>query len=291
MRFSVALAMCDLSHYLPLAKAADDAGFYGFAVPDGPFYPEVVTARYPYSPNPDGSRFWPAETPMPEPWVVIPAMAAVTERLRFQTMVLKLPIRQPLLVARTVGTAAVLSGNRVELGVGLSWMPEEFRFLSEDFDSRAARTDEAVEIIRKLLAGGWVEHHGEHYDFDRLMMAPWPSEPVPIIVGGTTKPALRRAARLGDGWVSSGNTTEEAAAMIAELRSLLEAEGRDPDGGFAYKVVSTDAFDLDGYRRLADAGATEVIVQPWWLYGGDPEDLQVRIDAVARFGDEVVGAW
>ena len=78
--------------------------------------------------------------------------------------------------------------------------------------------------------------------------------------------------------------------MIAELRSLLEAEGRDPDGGFAYKVVSTDAFDLYGYRLLADVGATEVIVQPWWLYGGDPEDLQVRLDAVARFGDEVVAA-
>ena len=118
MRFSLALAMSDPAHYLPLAQAADDAGFYGFAVPDGPFYPAKVSAKYPYSP--DGERFWPADTPMLEPWVVIPAMAAVTQRLRFQTMVLKLPIRQPLLVARTVGTAAVLSGNRVELGVGLS---------------------------------------------------------------------------------------------------------------------------------------------------------------------------
>jgi probable F420-dependent oxidoreductase len=285
MRFSVALAMCGPEHYLPLARAAEEAGFHSIAVPDGPFYPEVVSADYPYSS--DGSRFWPADTPMLDPWVTIPAMAAVTERLRFQTMVLKLPIRQPLLVARTVGSAAVLSGNRVELGVGLSWMPEEFEFLSEDFDTRAARTDEAIGIIRALLAGGMVEHHGTHYDFERLQIAPAPTEPVPIIVGGTTRAALRRAARLGDGWVSSGNTTEEAAGLIARLHELLAAEGRDPEG-FAVKVVSTDAFDLDGYRRLADVGATEVITQPWWLYGGDPEDVGVRVDALHRFGDEVI---
>jgi probable F420-dependent oxidoreductase len=288
VRFSVALAMSDPSHYLPLAQAADDAGFYGFAVPDGPFYPATVSAKYPYSP--DGERFWPADTPMLEPWVVIPAMAAVTSRLRFQTMVLKLPIRQPLLVARTVGTAAVLSGNRVELGVGLSWMPEEFRFLSEDFESRAARTDESIEIIRKLLAGGMVEHHGEHYDFDPLQMSPAPTEPVPIIIGGTTRPALRRAARLGDGWVSSGNTTDEVATMLTQLRGFFDEAGRSFDG-FQVKVVSTDAFDLDGYRRLEELGATEVITQPWWLYGGDPEDLGVRLDAVRRFGDEVIAAY
>lgn len=285
MRFSIALAMSDPRHYLPLAHAADEAGFYGFAVPDGPFYPERVSAKYPYSP--DGARFWPADTPMLDPWVVIPAMAAVTERLRFQTMVLKLPIRQPLLVARTVGSAAVLSGNRVELGVGLSWMPEEFRFLGEVFQTRAARTDEAIEVIRKVLAGGMVEHHGEHYDFDRLEMSPAPTEPVPIIIGGTTAPALRRAARIGDGWVSSGNTTEELAAMVSALRELLVAEGRDPDA-FQVKAVTTDAFDLDAFRKLEAFGVTEVITQPWWLYGGDPEDLAVRVDAVRRFGDEVI---
>ena len=288
MRFSVALSMSGPEHYLPVARAADAAGFTGLAVPDGPFYPEQVSARYPYSP--DGERFWPSDTPMLDPWVVIPAMAAVTERLRFQTMVLKLPIRQPLLVARTVGTAALLSGNRVELGVGLSWMPEEFRFLGEDFESRAARTDEAIEIIRKVLAGGMVEHHGRHYDFDRLEVAPAPTGPVPIIVGGTTEPALRRAARLGDGWVSSGNTTEELARMIARLRELLEAEGRDAST-FQCKAVCTDAFDLDGYRRLADIGATEVITQPWWFYGGDPEAVATRVDAIARFGDEVIARW
>lgn len=288
MRFSVALSMSGPEHYLPLARAADEAGFYGFAVPDGPFYPEKVSGRYPYTP--DGERFWAADTPMLDPWVVIPAMAAVTERLRFQTMVLKLPIRQPLLVARTVGTAALLSGNRVELGVGLSWMPEEFRFLGEDFASRGARTDEAIEIIREVLGGGMVEHHGKHYDFDRLQIAPAPTEPVPIIVGGTTPPALRRAARLGDGWVSSGNTSEELAAMMATLRDLLSAAGRDATS-FQFKAVCTDAFDLDGYRRLVDAGATEVITQPWWLYGGDPEDVGTRVDAVRRFGDEVIARW
>jgi probable F420-dependent oxidoreductase len=216
-------------------------------------------------------------------------MAAVTEHIRFYTMVLKLPIRQPLLVAKTVGTAAVLSGNRVALGVGLSWMPEEFAFLSEDFATRAPRTDEAVEIIRTVLAGGMVEHHGEHYDFAPLQMSPAPSKPVPIYVGGMTPPALRRAARIGDGWISANVTTDELAVVIDRLRDALAAQGRTTDG-FEIKVVATDAFDLDGFKRLRDLGVTDAITQPWWFYGGDPNAVDTKVDAVRRFADEIGSA-
>jgi probable F420-dependent oxidoreductase len=287
MRFSVALAMCDPDQYLPVARAADEAGWHAVAVPDSPFFPEHTTASYHYSA--DGGRYWTGETPFLDPWVAIPAMAAVTERIRFYTMVLKLPIRQPLLVAKTIATAAVLSGERIALGVGLSWMPEEFAFLSEDFATRAPRTDEAVEIIRKVLAGGMVEHHGEHYDFEPLQMSPVPTAPVPIYVGGMTPPALRRAARIGDGWISANVTTDELAVVIGKLRDALAAEGRTTDG-YEIKVVATDAFDLDGFKRLRDLGVTDAITQPWWFYGGDPNALDTKVDAVRRFADEIGSA-
>src|SRR3954470_1762179 len=109
--------MCDPDQYLPVARAANEAGWHAVAVPDSPFFPEHTTASYHYSA--DGARYLDGSTPFLDPWVAIPAMAAVTEPLRFSPMVLKLPIRQPLLIAKTVATAAVLSKERVALGVGL----------------------------------------------------------------------------------------------------------------------------------------------------------------------------
>jgi probable F420-dependent oxidoreductase len=287
MRFTVAVAMTPAEQYLPVARTADATGWFGIAVPDSPFFPETVEAKYLYTG--DGARYWTGDTPFLDPFVAIPAMAAVTERVRFLTMVLKLPIRQPLLVAKTVGSISALAGrDRMALGVGLSWIPQEFQWLGEDFDSRGPRTDEMVEIIRALLAGGMVEHHGAHYDFDRLQMSPHAEGTVPIIVGGHTKPALRRAARIADGWVSANLPTAELVPMIEQLKANLAAEGR-ADDPFEIIVIATDAFDVDGFKRLEELGVSEAITQPWWLYGGgDPNDLQVRLDSLDRFAEQVI---
>jgi alkanesulfonate monooxygenase SsuD/methylene tetrahydromethanopterin reductase-like flavin-dependent oxidoreductase (luciferase family) len=118
-------------------------------------------------------------------------------------------------------------------------------------------------------------------------MSPSASGVVPIIVGGHTKPALRRAARLGDGWVSANLPTAELLPIIEQLRGALAAEGRD-DEPFEIIVIATDAFDADSFGRLADLGVTEAITQPWWFYGGDPNDLQVRVDSLHRFAEEVI---
>jgi probable F420-dependent oxidoreductase len=285
MKFTLAIAMCDPAHYLPLAQAAERAGWDAVAIPDGPFYPERVGAGYPYTP--DGSRFWAPETPFLDPWVAIPAMAAVTSRLFFYTMVLKLPIRQPLLVAKAVGSAAVLSGDRVGLGVGLSWIPEEFEWLGSDYATRGARTDEAIAAIRACLAGGWAEYHGRFYDFGRLQMSPAPRQPVPIYVGGMTKPGFRRAARLGDGWISVHGPVEELTESIAGVQAALRDADRDP-AGFEIKVIPIDALDRSAYDRLADLGATDAIVMPWWFYGGNPDRLDDQLAAVDRFAETVI---
>src|SRR5439155_1740265 len=153
-----------------------------------------LSTPYPYTP--DGSPPFTPGTPWPDPWVLIGAMAAVTTRLRFMTNVYVAPARNPFLVAKQVGTAAVLSGDRVALGVGAGWMREEFEQLGQPFGDRGRRLDEMIEVVRALWRGGMVEHHGEHYDFHRLQMSPVPAAPVPIYCGGQSRRAIERASRL-----------------------------------------------------------------------------------------------
>jgi probable F420-dependent oxidoreductase len=288
VRWTVAFPMFPADHLLPMARAAEAAGFDTITVPDSVFFPEKVETSYPYSE--DGSRFWTGDTPFVDPFISIAAMAAVTERIRFLTNVVKLPIRDPLLVAKQLSSMAVLSNNRVGLGVGLSWIPEEFAWTHTEMKTRGKRADEMIEIIRLVCAGNgpeWVEYHGKHYDFDRLMMAPAPDRAVPISIGGLSEPALRRAARLGDGWISVQNTEADITAAIVDLNRYRAEYGRT-DVPFEINALCIDAFDLDGYRRLADAGVTELQAVPWYFYGGDPNELQVQVDSLARFADEVI---
>ncbi|MGZ6928114.1 MAG: TIGR03619 family F420-dependent LLM class oxidoreductase [Acidimicrobiia bacterium] len=288
MRWTVAFPMFPVDHLLPMARAAEEAGFDTITVPDSIFYPEQVSADYPYSA--DGGRFWAPETPFPDPFVSISAMAAVTERIRFLTNVVKLAIREPLSVAKQLSSMAALSHDRVGLGVGLSWIPEEFAWTHNDMKTRGRRADEMIEILKLVCAGGgprWVEYHGKHYDFDRLMMSPAPEQPVPIYVGGLSDPGFRRAARLADGWISVQNTTAEIVGAIEAIDRHREEYGR-ADRPFEINALPTDAFDVDGYRRLADAGVTEIQAVPWYFTGKDPDDLTNRIDSLFWFADTIM---
>lgn len=288
MKFSVALPMLPPDHFLPLARAAEAAGYEGVAVPESVFFPEHVSADYPYSA--DGGRYWDATTPFLDPFVAIPAMAAVTERLKFFTNVLKLGIRDPLLVAKTVSSAAAMADGRVGLGVGLSWIPEEFQWLGKEMSTRGARTNEAIEIVRLVMSGEFVEYHGKHYDFDRLIVRPVPTQPVPIYVGGLSEPGLKRAARLADGWISVANTLEEIAGVVPRLAELRAEYGR-ADVPFEIKALCIDAFDLDGFRRMEEIGVTDAVVCPWYFRPGDVNALDHQVDAVTWFGEEMVSQF
>lgn len=285
--FALALPMLPPEHFLPLARAAEDAGFTSIAVPESVFFPETVSADYPYTS--DGGRFWAPETPFLDPFVAIPAMAAVTERIKFFTNVLKLGIRQPLLVAKSVSSMAALADGRIGLGVGLSWIPEEFDWLGQQMRTRGARTDEAIEIIRLVLTGEFVEYHGRHYDFGRLMVRPVGTQPVPIYVGGLSEPGLRRAARTGDGWISVANTRAEVAEVLPRLTELRAEYGRS-DLPFEIKALCTDVFDRDGFADMASMGVTEAMVCPWYYRPGDVDSLDHQVESVAWFGEEVVAA-
>jgi probable F420-dependent oxidoreductase len=214
-------------------------------------------------------------------------MSAVTSRLRLLTSVYVLPMRNPFQVAKIVGTAAAISNDRVALGVGAGWMEEEFKLLEQSFRQRGKRMDEMIEVMRKLWAGGMVEHHGDFYDFDRLEMSPVPKRPIPIYVGGLSKPALRRAAR-NDGWLSDLHSTAELKEIVAQLRALRKESGRDGEP-FHVLASATDAFDLDGYRRLEEVGVTHLVTMPWVFYGGTLDSLDSKLRGIRRFGEEIIG--
>ena len=288
MKWSLTAAMIDARDLCEMARVAEEVGFDSIAMPDSVFYPETVSADYPYSP--DGKRMWAPETPMPDPFIAMTAMAAVTERLHFYTNVLKLPLRDPLLTAKQIASMAVMSDNRIAVGVGLSWIPEEFRFTGTDMRTRGARTDEAIRIVKAVCAGNgpeWVEFHGKHFDFDRLMISPAPDRPVPVYVGGHSEPGLRRAARLGDGWISVDVGIDELAATITRLGELRTEYGF-ADEPFEINVSPEGVRDLDGYRGLAEIGVTECRISPWHLYGADFTNRTARLESIRRFADEVL---
>jgi len=285
MRFWQSLSFTPTSDLVELARAAEAAGFHGVLVADHVFHPQEVRSRYPYSP--DGRPYFDAATEWPEPWVAIGAMAAVTRRLCFATGIYVLPLRHPLVAAKAVATAAVLSQGRVALGVGAGWMREEFDTIGAPFEGRGNRLDEAIGVLRAVWKGGTVEHHGKHFDFAPLSMSPVPPGPIPIYVGGTTAAALRRAALLGDGWVGAGNAPEEVPGVLETLRRLRRESGREREP-FESIVAVTAPPEPDLVRRLEDAGVTSLVSWPLSFTLGPDAPLAARRAALERYGNEVI---
>jgi len=299
MRFGFHLFMVDPAEHLEIARTADACGWDSIQVADAPFFPEVISVPYPYTP--DGTRFWPLDIPVLDPWVAITAMAVVTKRIRFMPSVLRLAIRQPLLEAKSLCSVAAVSGDRVALGVGLAWMPEEFKWLGQDKKTRGARQDEAIQILRLLMKGGMQEFHGKYYDFDRLIMAPVPKKRIPIYVGGTTTPALRRAARYGDGWVSVIHNMDEVEGVIAELNSFRREFGRENEP-FDIMLHCPDAETVDDIRRLEDLGVTDLQVTPWTQHVVQAEQgvgaimqqqpsLAVKQEGIKRYAEDIISKF
>lgn len=288
MKFVVSLAFTDPLQLAALASAADRAGFAYASLSDHLVHPQKLQTPYPYTE--DGTPRWPPFTSWPDPWVTVGSLAAQTERLHFYTSVYVLSLRDPYSVAKTVGTAAVLSGGRVALGIGAGWMKDEFLLVDREFHNRGKRTNEMISVLRKLWSGGWVEHHGEFYDFDPLEMTPVPPSKIPIYVGGVSKPALRRAASLADGWISDLHDFAELKMLLGEVKAY-RADGERADEPFVVFASVTDAAGIDGYRRLEDIGVTHVVTFPWVFYHGLTERLDEKIDGIARFGDEVISAF
>jgi probable F420-dependent oxidoreductase len=279
--------MTDPGFYAPLARAAEESGYDSMVIPDSICYPAESDSVYPF--NPDGTREFLEDKPFLEPFSIIPFLGAVTERLRFITFVLKLPVRHPVLVAKQVTSTAVLTGNRLVLGVGTSPWREDYQILGVPWERRGQRMDEELAILRGLSAGGFFEYHGEIFDIPPIKLAPVPTKPVPVLIGGHGEAALRRAARDADGWLHGGGKPSDLPGLLARLAELRRQYGTQ-DKPFEVHVISAEAYSLDGIRRLEDQGVTEVIVGFRWPYhtGPDTEELQPKLDNLRRYADDVI---
>lgn len=288
MRFSYAESMTDPSFYPALARAAEEAGYHSMVIPDSICYPREATSAYPY--NPDGSREFLEDKPFLEPFSLIPALGAVTSTLRFITFVLKVPVRDPLLLAKQATSTAVLTGGRLSLGVGTSPWREDYDILRADWTTRGKRLDETIDVLRGLAAGGYFEYHGATVDLPPVKISPVPSQPVPVLVGGHADAALRRAARTGDGWMHGGGDPADLPRLLGRLADLRREHGR-AERPFEVHVISPDAYSVDGVRRLADRGVTDVVVGFRWPYsaGPDTEPLSAKLDHLRRYADKVIG--
>jgi probable F420-dependent oxidoreductase len=215
-----------------------------------------------------------------DPFAYLAHLAALTERIRLGTHVYNIGLRHPFTSARGVQTVDVLSNGRLEFGIGASWLEEEWIATELDFHTRGRRVDEAIEACKVLWTRDVAEYEGEFFRFHgvafepKCVQRPWP----PILVGGESDAALRRAARLGDGWLGIRHTFESAEAQIARLRALLAEHERD---GEDFQIVFIgEVGSSDDVARWTDLGVTRLIVAPW-------RRSREAIDGMRRFAELV----
>jgi probable F420-dependent oxidoreductase len=285
MKFVLSTSFSSVAHLTQLAPVADSTGWEAMSFSDHVVHPETLQTPYPYTE--DGARRWQAFTDWPDPWVMAGALSTITTKLRFTNNIFVLPMRNPYLMAKAISSAAVVSNNRITLSIGVGWCKDEFNLMQQDFHTRGKRTDEMLVVMKLLWSGKMVEYQGHHYQFDKMEMNPAPSKPIPIWVGGISKPAMQRAARLADGWVTDLQTSDEIIECIKYIHQLRRDYGRDP---LPFDVMATpsDAFTVDAYQKLAEAGVTHILTQPWPFYHGDTDEIDKKIDAVKRYSDDII---
>lgn len=262
MKISVRIFGFPLDSYAPIAKAADAAGFEALWIPEHLVAPIEFEANYPYRST--GKPSFLPDTPFADPWVMLGHLAAVTTRIRMGVGVFVLPLRNPFVVAKASATAQTLAAGRIMMGVGIGWMREEFNAVGEKFDKRGARTDEMLAVMRKLWSGEPVEHAGEWYRFAKLQMSPGLATPLPIMMGGAGELAIKRAARVGDGWYGPPCDFAAAKDYRAQLHRALDAERRDP-AAFELWVRAPSVGDESAMKQamgeFREAGFEHLVVQ------------------------------
>ncbi len=284
MKFWQNISYTELDQLPEIARLAEQVGFHGLAISDHLVTPKEVRSRYPYTE--DGTIWWDPDAPYPEPWTTAAWLGGMTERLRFMSYVYILGTREPLSVAKQVSTAACLTNNRVTLGIGAGWMKDEFEFVGQNFGNRGRRVDEMLQVIALLLEGRLAAFEGEFYSYPPVQMSPVPTERVPVLVGGNTEAAMRRAAR-NDGWLGIFIDPDDIPNQLGRLnryRSEYGTEGRP----FEMLVFPSGAPSPDVYRRLADSGVTAAINPPWYYMIGPTSPLDTKRREIEKFAAEFI---
>jgi probable F420-dependent oxidoreductase len=263
-----------------LAARADALGFESVWVPEHLVLPTRFTSSYPYAT--DGAPPIRPESPLLDPLLVLTHVAARTTRIRLGTNVYLPALRHPIEVARAATTLDVLSGGRLTLGIGAGWLAEEFAAVAVDFASRGARLRECVRALRTLWTDAEPEFHGRFFDFGPVKLEPKPVQKPhpPLLFGGESETALKRAAALGDGWYGVSHTAATVAPKVERLRTLLADAGRS-SAPFEITVSYGGVPNPDEVERCREAGVDRIVLLPW-RRGSE------AIDAIERAADRLL---
>jgi probable F420-dependent oxidoreductase len=277
MKIGLSLGLLRPSIWTEFTKEADRLGYESVWMPEHLVIPsELGGSPFAGADHPP----IPPDVPLFDVFTYLAFLAGLTESIHFGTQVYNIGLRHPFVVARAVTTLDVVSGGRLEFGIGASWLESEWDAVELDFSTRGRRVDETITVCKRLWSESVIEHHGEFFDFGPVMFepkpvqSPWPS----LHIGGDGPAALRRAATLGTGWIPMNHSLEEipaAAARIAELRR------KSGNGGAVEITLVAHESTLDDLRRLADAGVGRALVKPW-------TSTKDAIDSIRRFAEEVL---
>ena len=267
---------------LDICRRAETVGFDSVWGGEHVILPDEIASSYPYTA--DGKIPAEPDTPIPDPLIWLAFVAAAAPTLRLGTCILIVPQRNPLVLAKELATLDRLSGGRLELGLGVGWLKEEFDALGVAWERRGARNDEYVAAMRALWAGPHAEFHGEFVDFEPATCSPRPVDgSIPVIVGGDSDAAIRRAVNLADGYFPGEGDFERLEALIGRVRQAAEAAGRDPESLAIHTIFGRQMADpVAGVEQMAALGVDRIMV-PAFPFAG-PGGL----DRLSEFGERVI---
>jgi probable F420-dependent oxidoreductase len=285
MKFGLAFASSigiEQDSALEICRAAEESGFESLWGGEHVIMPTSIESSYPYTA--DGKVPAEPETPIPDPLIWLAFAAAAAPTMRLGTCILIVPQRNPLILAKELATLDRISGGRVELGLGVGWMKEEFDALGVPWERRGARNDEYIAAMRALWAGPHAEFHGEFVDFAPVTCSPRPvQESIPVLVGGDTDAAISRAVRIADGYFPGEGDAERLSALLARLRAAAEAADRDPADIEINAMFSTHMSEpLAGVEQLTDLGVGRIMVPAFFFFGPG------GMDRLRAFGADVI---
>ena len=285
MKFGLAFASSvgiEGADALEICRRAESVGFESVWGGEHVIMPTTIESAYPYTA--DGKVPAQPETPIPDPLIWLAFVAAAAPKLRLGTCILIVPQRNPLVLAKEIATLDRLTGGRVELGIGVGWMREEFDALGVEWDHRGARNDEYIAAMRALWAGPHAEFHGKFVDFAPVTCSPRPVQSsIPILVGGDTPAAIRRAVRIADGYFPGEGNAERLGTLIDDLHRSAEQAGRDPASIEINAMFGAQMADpIAGVEQLRAIAVDRVMIPAFFFAGPD------GLDRLSEFGERVI---